>query len=453
MLKKLTYNFEIALGAILQNKLRSLLTSLGIVFGVASVIAMLAIGRGAQQEILEQMKLLGADNIIITPIVEQEEGEIEEDEDAQGKSESRRFTPGLNMQDVEALEQLPFIKTVSPEIEMETLVIGSARKRSARLVGVRGSYFPTNNFQLAQGNLFSPYQLEHGDPVCVIGHDIKTRFFPTEDPLGKQIKCGHLWLRIIGVLKPRNVSQSFQDKLGIRNYDRDVYTPISSMLLRYRDRARLTTQDIQKASRQGMVFMFGGNSEQSQSKDSKNYHQLDRIVVQLADNAYSRNLSEIIQRMLMRRHNEVIDFEITVPELLLQQEQRTRNLLNLVLGAIASISLLVGGIGIMNIMLASVLERIKEIGLRLSIGATQKDIILQFMSESIAISVSGGMLGIFLGVTFCYLIEIFANIPTLISTWSVVLSFVVAVSVGLVFGIYPAQKAAKQDPVVSLRYE
>jgi putative ABC transport system permease protein len=225
------------------------------------------------------------------------------------------------------------------------------------------------------------------------------------------------------------------------------------MLLRYRDRARLTTQDIQKASRQGMVFMFGGNTEKKESSDQKNYHQLDRVVVRVGDNRYSRKVSEVIQRMLNRRHNEVIDYEIIVPELLLQQEQRTRDLLNLVLGAIASISLLVGGIGIMNIMLASVMERIKEIGLRLSIGATQKDVIFQFMSESIAISLTGGLIGIALGVSFCYIIEIFAEIPTLISPWSVILSFAVAVTVGLVFGIYPAQKAAKQDPVVSLRYE
>ncbi len=453
MLRKFIYNFEIGLEAIFQNKLRAFLTSLGIIFGVASVITMLAIGKGAQQEILEQMKLLGADNIIIRPVVEQEEGELNEEEDLTGKSQKKRYTPGLNTRDLESIAQLPGVEQVSPEVEMETIVIRAARKRSAKLIGVQSSYFPINGFSLSEGNYFTDYHLEEGAAVCVIGSDIKTRFFPTDEPLGKQIKCGHLWLTIIGVLKKRNISESFQDKLGIRNYDMDVYIPINCMLLRYRNRGLLTAQDIQKASRQGMVFMFGGSSESKETDDKKNYHQLDRLVVRVADNRYSRRLSELIQRMLSRRHNEVIDYEIIVPELLLQQEQRTRDLLNLVLGAIASISLLVGGIGIMNIMLASVLERIKEIGLRLSIGATQKDIIFQFMGEAIAISMSGGLIGVGLGIIFCYLIEIFAEIPTLISSWSVLLSFAVAVTVGLIFGIYPARKAATQDPVVSLRYE
>ncbi len=450
MLQKIFYNFEIALGAIAQNKLRGFLTSLGIIFGVASVIAMLAIGKGAQQEILEQMKLLGANNIIIKPIIEQEEGDVEEN--LTDTPKNRRYTPGLCMPDVEALASLPHVKVVSPEIELETVAVRAARKRSARLVGVRSDYFPSNGFEMAEGSIFTPEHLENGEPVCIIGYDIKTRFFPTEEPLGKQIKCGKLWLTIVGVLKARNISDAFQDKLGIRNYDRDIYAPINTVLLRYRNRALLTARDIQMASRDNWV-RADEEEDESVEKEKKNYHQLDRIVVQVADNTYSRQLAEVISRMLHRRHNEVIDYEITVPELLLQQEKRTRSLLNAVLAAIASISLIVGGIGIMNIMLASVLERIKEIGLRLSIGATQKDIILQFMAEAVTISVSGGLIGIFLGVSFCYLIEGLAGFPTIISGASVIVSFLVAVTIGLVFGIYPAQKAAKQDPVVSLRHE
>ena len=451
MLQKVIYNFEIALGAIAQNKLRGFLTSLGIIFGVASVIAMLAIGKGAQQEILEQMKLLGANNIIIKPIIEQEEGDVEEN--LTDKAKNRRYTPGLGMPDVAALEKLPQVTLVSPEIELETIAVRAARKRSARLVGVRPGYFPSNGFELAEGSLFSPEHMENGEPVCIIGYDIKTRFFPTEEPLGKQIKCGKLWLTIVGVLKARNISDAFQDKLGIRNYDRDIYAPINTVLLRFRNRALLTARDIQNASRGNFVVIGGEDEDESKEKEKKNYHQLDRVVVQVADNTYSRQLAEIISRMLHRRHNEVIDYEITVPELLLEQEQRTRSLLNAVLAAIASISLVVGGIGIMNIMLASVLERIKEIGLRLSIGATQKDIILQFMAEAVTISVSGGLIGIALGVSFCYLIEGLAGFPTIISGMSVGVSFLVAVTIGLIFGIYPAQKAAKQDPVVSLRHE
>ncbi|MFK7970890.1 MAG: ABC transporter permease [Bacteroidia bacterium] len=438
------YNFEIAIEAIGQNKLRALLTSLGIIFGVASVIAMLGIGKGAKQEILEQMQALGANNVIIKPVIEQEEGEVgAEEEDV---IEAKRFTPGLTMLDVQALSALPFVRKVSPEVELETTAIRDARKRSVKLVGVGQEYFETSSFSFAEGESFSEEQLSNRRPVCVIGQGVKSRFFATEEPIGKQIKCGNLWLTVVGVLKPRNVSASTRDKLGIRNFDLDVYAPISTVLLRFRNRSLVTLRDIEKAASEE-----GDDEVKDSNTRPPNYHQLDKVVVQVDDNRYSPTLAEIISRMLSRRHNGVVDFEIVVPETLLKQEQRTRDLLNLVLGAIASISLIVGGIGIMNIMLASVLERIREIGLRLSIGATPKDIILQFMGEAVAISVSGGVIGIALGVGLCLVIDRFAGIPTEISSWSVILSFAVAVLIGLVFGIYPAQQAAGKDPVESLR--
>jgi putative ABC transport system permease protein len=439
------YNFEIALEAIGQNKLHALLTSLGIIFGVASVIAILGIGRGAKAEILEQMQALGANNVIVKPIIEQEEGDVEEGNDE--VIEAKRFSPGLTMLDLQALQSLPLVKRVSSEIELETIAIRQGRKRSVKLVGVDKSYFNTGNFELAQGEFFSEDQLSLRAPVCMIGQGIKSRFFATEDPIGKKIKCGNLWLTVIGVLKSRNLSLATRDKLGIRNFDLDVYAPVTTVLLRFRNRSLVTLRDIEKAASEDDDEVRDAGSA------AVNYHQLDKIVVQVRDNSYSPSLAEIISRMLNRRHNGVVDYEIIVPETLLQQEKRTRDLLNLVLGAIASISLIVGGIGIMNIMLASVLERIKEIGLRLSIGATPRDIILQFMGEAVAISLSGGLIGIFLGISLCLLIDRFAGIPTEISLWSVVLSFGVAVLIGLVFGIYPAQEASSKDPVESLRRE
>lgn len=438
------YNFEIALEAIGQNKLRALLTSLGIIFGVASVIAMLGIGKGAQQEILEQMQALGANNVIIKPVIEQEEGEVDQAES--DVIEAKRFTPGLTMLDVEALEALPIVDKVSPEVELETMAIRKARKRSIKLVGIDQNYFTTGSFEFADGEGFTEEQLVMRAPVCVIGQGIKSRFFATEEPIGKQIKCGNLWLTVIGVLKSRNVSLATRDKLGIRNFDLDVYAPISTVLLRFRNRSLVTMRDIEKAASED-----NDNEVSDANTRPTNYHQLDKVVVQVNDNTYSPALAEVISRMLTRRHNGVVDFEIVVPETLLEQEKRTRDLLNLVLGAIASISLIVGGIGIMNIMLASVLERIKEIGLRLSIGAKPKDIILQFMGEAVAISVSGGLIGIFIGVGLCLVIDKFAGIPTEISGWSIILSFAVAVAIGLVFGIYPAQEASRKDPVESLR--
>jgi putative ABC transport system permease protein len=184
-----------------------------------------------------------------------------------------------------------------------------------------------------------------------------------------------------------------------------------------------------------------------------NYHQLDKLVVQVAETEMLNPIAEIISRVLERRHYEVIDFQITIPELLLKQQQRTNQIFNFVLGAIAGISLLVGGIGIMNIMLASVMERIKEIGLRLALGAKKEDIIIQFLFEAVMISITGGLIGIILGVALALFVARFAEIPTIVTFTSVLLSFGVAATVGLIFGITPAKRAASQDPITSLRYE
>jgi putative ABC transport system permease protein len=244
------------------------------------------------------------------------------------------------------------------------------------------------------------------------------------------------------------------NKLGIRDFNMDVYTPLQTVLIRYKNRDLITANDIRLASMRsrGMVFI-SGNSDSNDPAKEKNYHQLDRLVIQVKESSSLTPTAEVLQRMLQRRHYDVIDYEIEVPELLLKQQQRTNDIFNYVLGAIAGISLLVGGIGIMNIMLASVLERIKEIGLRLAIGAQKKDIIQQFLFEAIMISVSGGIIGVILGSGMAYGISKLAQIPTVISFASVALSFGVAATVGLVFGIAPARRAAQQDPIASLRYE
>jgi putative ABC transport system permease protein len=289
----------------------------------------------------------------------------------------------------------------------------------------------------------------------MIGHAIKTKFFPTENPIGKSIKVGPHWLTIVGVLKERVVSESSISKLGIRDFNMDVYTPLQSLLIRYRNRELITAEALRKAaqSSRGMVFFSGTQEEDPRAEEKKNYHQLDRLVVQVSETEKMKSTAEILSRILSRRHYDLVDFEIEIPELLLKQQQRTNDIFNYVLGAIAGISLLVGGIGIMNIMLASVLERIKEIGLRLAIGAQKTDVIQQFLFEAVMISVSGGLIGVALGVTLALVIANLAGIPTVISASSIILAFGVAATVGLVFGIAPARKAASQDPIASLRYE
>ncbi len=452
MLARILSNLYIAIESVISNKVRSLLTALGIIFGVAAVIAMLAIGNGAQQEILDQIKLVGVNNIVVKPIIEQEEVKIEE---GVGKKEKKKFSPGLTMRDVKSIQStIPDLTKISPEIILESNVVRQGYRRSAKLVGVEPSYFEIFYFELQEGMMFTDEQRQAGSPVCIIGQSIKTRFFPTQNPIGKNIKVGPHWLTIIGVLSERFVSESSISKLGIRDFNMDIYVPLQTMLIRYKNRDKITAAELLQASASGRSRgrVVATETEQTE-QEKKNYHQLDRLVIQVDETPSLQPSAEILSRLLKRKHYDMVDFEIEIPELLLKQQQRTNDIFNYVLGAIAGISLLVGGIGIMNIMLASVLERIKEIGLRLSVGAKKSDITQQFLFEAVMISVTGGIIGVILGVTMAYVVSEFAGIPTIISFSSIVLSFGVAATVGLIFGIAPARKAASQDPITSLRYE
>ncbi len=445
------FSMRTAVVAVGHNKLRASLTSLGILFGVASVIAMLAIGKGAEQEILEQMRLLGSNNVIVTPLVEQKEEVAAKEE---GKKDPKRYTPGLTYRDADAIRSIiPPVDMTSAEIVLNTLITREGRRRSGKVVGVDTSYFRLLNLGLAQGDWFSEAQVSAGRPVAIIGHGIRSRFFTTEDPIGKPLKAGDIWVTVVGVLDDRTVSKETSERLGVRDPNMDVYVPLHAMLLRFRNRAQVTERDVQQAAREFDEDPNAPEEDPEARAERVNYHQLDRIVVRVSEARFVSPVAEIMQRMLARRHNGVVDFEITVPELLLKQEQRTKTIFNIVLGAIASISLIVGGIGIMNIMLASVLERIREIGVRRAVGATQKDVLAQFLSEAVLISVAGGVAGILVGAGISLGIEKLAGITTMVSALSVVVAFGVSLTVGLVFGIVPAYRAARQDPVVCLRYE
>ncbi len=456
--QKLLYNFDIALEAIQRNKLRALLTSLGIIFGVASVIAMLAIGSGAQQEVLSQMELLGTNNVIIQPTLEQVEGLVGQDD---GDSESNKYSPGLTLHDIESIRnQVPEVEYISPEIIFESNFIRSARMRSGKIVGVNEDYFNINSFDVVEGQNFNQTHIDRAEPVCVIGYDVKTKFFPGENPIGKKIKVGNLWLTVVGVLNKKELSTENIERLGIRNYNLDIFAPVTTVLLRFKNRALVTKDDIEAGGGGsmfrggGMVVITGGSSSSDEEETGMvNYHQLDKVIVRVSDSQFSVSIAEVLSRMLKRRHNGVVDYEIIVPEQLLQQEQRTKRIFNIVLSSIASISLIVGGIGIMNIMLASVVERYKEIGLRLAVGAQKRDIELQFLTESLALSIGGGLVGIFLGILFSFAIEWTAEIATLVSPFSIIISFGVALVIGVVFGYVPARRAAQQDPVHALRHE
>ncbi len=436
---RLISNLNIALDAILANTIRSILTALGIIFGVAAVITMLAIGRGAQVEILRQIELVGVNNIEIKPVVEQKDELISEE--INPLAEKKRFSKGLDLEDARGIEKiLPTIKAISPEVVFDTYVISGGRRRSAKLVGVENAFFEVANIHLRRGQFFSSQHLEGKEAVCIIGSGMAKKLFPGENVLGKQIKVGKQWLSIIGVTSGVAISQKAQENLGIRDYNMDIYTPITTLLSRYRNRAKLREEN-------------GRDDDEEESKKVLNYHQLDRLLIQVEESDFLASTAEVIARYLERNHNQVVDFEIIIPQQLLEQQQRTKDIFNLVLSAIAGISLLVGGIGIMNIMLASVLERTKEIGTRLAIGAKKQDIIQQFLFEALLISLSGGLIGIALGVLASFLVSEFAEIETIVSPLSILISFGVASATGLVFGLSPARKAAEKNPVESLRYE
>jgi putative ABC transport system permease protein len=430
----------IAVEAILANKLKSFLTALGIMFGVAAVISMLAIGRGAQQEVLEQIKLVGVNNIIVTP------SEVSIDANTEGGGDNTtRYSPGLTLQDAESIKRtIPTVSAISPVVSINYHAILGGKSYPVVLEGVSPAYFDLLNINIARGTVFSEQQAAGGKPVAIIGDNIRNRFFNTKDPIGEYIKCGETWVQVIGVIERRDFTASASDELGISSTDNKIIIPVKTMLRRFKDRARINPQVLEQASR------GGGNGEDT-SDDFELDNQLDKIIVQVEETEMLSASADVIKRMLLRRHSDIYDFEVTVPELLLKQQQKTNDIFNIVLGAIASISLIVGGIGIMNIMLASVWERIREIGTRQAIGASRKDIVVQFLSESTLISVTGGMIGVVLGVVLAHAIHVMADIETIVTLFSVVVAFGVSATVGIVFGYLPAKRAAEQDPVESLR--
>lgn len=456
-IKRYLHDILIAVEAIIANRLKSILTALGIIFGVAAVISMMAIGNGAEQEILEQIRLVGVNNIVITPSTYSLSEGGDTENSSNGQPTAKKFSKGLTLLDVEAIKKIvPTVERITPVISFNYSALLNGVSKPVVLEGIENHYFDLFNMHLSEGKRFNPSQIEKGLPVCVIGNNIKEQFFRQQDPIGEYIKCGQIWLKIIGVVERRDFTASATDELGISSSDNKIFIPVQTMLLRFKNRSLVRADEVLKANKNnngnGMVVIFGGSEQTQEPIDTDdNLNQLDKIIVQIKETEQLNNSATLIKRMLLRRHSELYDFEITIPELLLKQQQKTKKIFNIVLGVIAGISLVVGGIGIMNIMLASVLERIREIGVRQAIGAKQKDIIAQFLSESTLISLTGGIIGIILGVVLSKIITAVFDIKTIISAFSILIAFCVSVGVGIIFGYLPAKRAAANDPVVSLR--
>lgn len=435
--------------------MKTFLTGLGIIFGVAAVISMLAVGRGAKQEILEQIKLVGVNNIVVLPVVEAREklgnSNNGSSEGSNNPEEKRKYSPGLTLDDMKTIQELiPTVKRISPEIAINSFVTSGGLREAAKILGVSRSYFDIYNLKLEMGEVFNVYQEENGIPVCIIGSNIRAKFFNKVNPINQYIKFGNVWLKVIGVIEKSTVSLTGFENAGINVFNDNIYVPVKTILLRFQNRALINTRTF---AGQSDNFPEMARSVTPKQNTEGNYHQLDRIIVQVFESGQLSSTAEVLSRMMNRRHMQVKDYEITIPEMLLKQEQRTKDIFNIVLGAIASIALVVGGIGIMNIMFASVMERIKEIGTRMAIGAKKTDIVVQFLAEAVLISVTGGLIGVIFGIILAEAIEKIFDIRTIVTLSSVMIAFIVSASVGIIFGYSPAKRASEKDPIESLRYE
>jgi len=426
-------NFIIGLTELRTNKLRTFLTMLGIIFGVGAVISMLSIGEGARQETLDQIELLGTNNIII-------KGKSRPD--TPDDKSATAFSPGLNLKDAYSIEKInPLVEYITPQREGEFNVFYKSNIEKLKVIGTTPNYPGTFNSSLSGGNFFQQHHLDMFSNVCIIGSGVKNNFFRFEQALDKMIKIDDEWFKIIGVVASKAISNSSTNDLSVSDFNNEIYIPLTTMALKFKK------------------FNADGSAPSKENRwYDDNAKVIDRVTVQqltvkVKEDASIREAAMLTARIMERKHFGVKDYDIIVPEQLLAQKQNTQKIFNVVMGAIAGISLLVGGIGIMNIMLANILERTREIGIRRAIGATRKDVLNQFMYEALTISFLGGILGIITGFLLTSLITTYAGWRTIITPTSIMLAFIVSVSVGFIFGSYPAKKAADKDPIESLRYE
>ena len=396
--------FLTALANLSRHKLRTSLTMLGMIFGVGAVIAMLSIGAGAEKKALEAIGKLGLRNVIVRA----------KDVKPEDRQELRKKSLGVSLRDGDAiLEAVPNVERVLPRVEVTAYkIMAPGAKTKAKVFGVSSRYREVADVRLAEGRFFDAQdELEHAQ-VCAIGQEVRLRLFGYGAVLGKRLKVNDVWLEVIGVLASDEESQAT---------NQEVWIPVSTAMRKF-DRDPLDAP-------------------------------VDELLVTVKEGISTRRTAQLIEPLLQRLHGGADDYEVVIPEALLEQSRQTQRIFNIVMGSIAGISLLVGGIGIMNIMLASVLERTREIGVRRAIGATRKDIRAQFVIESFAISFIGGIAGIVIGIVLARVVAAYAGWPTVITISSLLLSTGVSVSVGLVSGIYPAARAAELNPVEALRYE
>ena len=398
------------------HKLRSLLTMLGMIFGVGAVVAMLSITAGAQQQMISFIELLGVNNVII---------EAREAVDRDELQATRQVSPGLTFRDFRAIaENTQGVVALSPRKRFKPVkVFPKTNQEYPLLIGVLPNYPQINSLQLVAGRFFTEEENDASVPVCVLGEKTKVNLLGYGDAVGSYVKINDTWLQVIGVMG--SIATADSDVEGLQSSDRNnqVIAPLNTVMRRFDD-------------------------NNSYLKD-----EIDGIFLRVAPSVNSIETAEVVRTILTATHKDAGDFTVVVPAGLLEERRRTQFIFEVVMICIAGISLLVGGIGIMNIMLATVLERTREIGIRRAIGARQADIIRQFLIEAVLISIVGGLIGIAAGFSGSRIIALIAGWSTVVTAMSILVAFGVSVFIGLLFGIYPAVQAAKLDPIEAIRYE
>jgi putative ABC transport system permease protein len=398
--------------ALFRHRLRSFLSSLGIVFAVVAVVSMLAIAEGAKQEILDQIERLGTQSIIVRglQLTKAQEADVR-----------RRLSHGLDLSDANALGRtIQTISSVAPVKGVNASLPASIAKDPFEILAITELYQTAKKLTVKQGRFVCNADIVQKNLVCVLGEEV-SRLLGENGHVGKPLRLEGRTYRIVGVLQKRQWKHSKSPALAVRNYNRTIFIPIGTEAMGVHGQA--------------------------------SFDRISEIWITVKPNDNVQATAKAVKRILSQKHGGVEDFQVIVPQELLFQAQKTQRVFNIVLGCIAGISLLVGGIGIMNTMLASVAERTKEIGIRRAIGATQTHIVMQFLCEAIVLTTAGGGVGMVLGAGSAIIISKIAGWQTVLTVWSVVISMVMAGGVGLVSGLYPAVKAARLEPVSALRHE
>jgi len=414
-------NVRLGIKTLMLHKLRSVLTMLGMVFGVGAVIAMLAVGEGASKQALDQIRRLGSQNIIINAQKPVEQA-------AAGSMQVRMNIYGLLYDDVDRITQsFSTVDRVVPAklIRGEGRVGG--RTQELRLVGTTPNWFDLVSRELLVGRRIMDRDMEQHSNVVVLTEHGARKLLAGRNTIGSQVRISQGYFTVIGVIRSESTQSGM---MQTPDQQIDAYIPLDVAIERFGD-------------------VTVSRSSGSRSRELVELHQ---IIVQIDKKEHVESTADAIDRMFSSFHPKG-DYQISVPLALLRQAEATQRTFNIVLGSIAGISLLIGGIGIMNIMLASVTERTREIGIRRAIGARRKQIIGQFLIETVVLSVAGGLIGIGIGLLIPWLITVFADMPTVVTLWSVLLSVVISVGIGVIFGMYPAMRAANLDPIVALRHD